>query len=104
MTLGSAEPESKIQGAVPGRFVFRAGILPFMTDQFLVLSRDSSGRDQKEQERDLQPGARRSVVGEFALPDVFDSLLAKGHKFVTVSELIEIQVAQKEPSASPTPR
>lgn len=44
-----------------------------------------------------------------AMPDVFDSLLAKGYKFVTVSDLIAMdkpapQVAQKEPSASPTPR
>jgi peptidoglycan-N-acetylglucosamine deacetylase len=44
-----------------------------------------------------------------AMPDVFDSLLSKGCKFVTVSELIAMdkpapQVAQKEPSASPTPR
>ena len=44
-----------------------------------------------------------------AMPDVFDSLLAKGYKFVTVSELIAMdkpapQVAHKEPSASPTPR
>ena len=44
-----------------------------------------------------------------AMPNVFDSLLAKGYKFVTVSELIAMdnpapQVAHKEPSASPTPR
>jgi peptidoglycan/xylan/chitin deacetylase (PgdA/CDA1 family) len=44
-----------------------------------------------------------------AMPNVFDSLLAKGYRFVTVSELIAMdksapQVAQREPSASPTPR
>lgn len=44
-----------------------------------------------------------------AMPEVFDSLLAKGYKLVTVSELIAMdrpapQVPQKEPSASPTPR
>ena len=44
-----------------------------------------------------------------AMPDVFDSLLANGYKFATVSELIAMdkpapQVAHKEPSASPTPR
>jgi peptidoglycan-N-acetylglucosamine deacetylase len=44
-----------------------------------------------------------------AMPGVFDSLIAKGYKFVTVSELIAMdnpapQVARKEPSASPTPR
>jgi hypothetical protein len=43
------------------------------------------------------------------MPEVFDSLLAKGYKFATVSELIAMdtpapQVAQKEPSASPAPR
>jgi peptidoglycan/xylan/chitin deacetylase (PgdA/CDA1 family) len=41
-----------------------------------------------------------------AMPDVFDSLLAEGYRFVTVSELIAMdkplpQVAHKEPSASP---
>jgi peptidoglycan-N-acetylglucosamine deacetylase len=44
-----------------------------------------------------------------AMPDVFESLLAKGYKFVTVSELIAMdkpapQVAHKEPSISPTPQ
>jgi peptidoglycan-N-acetylglucosamine deacetylase len=44
-----------------------------------------------------------------AMPGVFDSLLAKGYKFVTVSELIAMdkpaaQVAQKQPSASPAPQ
>jgi hypothetical protein len=43
------------------------------------------------------------------MPDVFDSLLAKGYKFVTVSELIAMdkparQVAQREPSTSPAPQ
>ena len=41
-----------------------------------------------------------------AMPDVFDSLLAKGYKFVTVSELIAMDkpARQREPSASPAPR
>jgi peptidoglycan/xylan/chitin deacetylase (PgdA/CDA1 family) len=44
-----------------------------------------------------------------AMPDVFDSLLARGYKFVTVSELIAMDkpaphVAQKEPSTQPAPQ
>ena len=41
-----------------------------------------------------------------AMPDVFDSLLAKGYKFVTVSELIAMDkpARQREPSTSPAPR
>jgi peptidoglycan-N-acetylglucosamine deacetylase len=45
-----------------------------------------------------------------AIPDVFDSLLAKGYKFVIVSvsedrdRQTATQVAQQEASASPTPR
>jgi peptidoglycan/xylan/chitin deacetylase (PgdA/CDA1 family) len=44
-----------------------------------------------------------------AMPDVFDSLIAKGYKFVTVSELIAMDkgpspMALDAPSASPTPR
>ena len=49
-----------------------------MTDQFLVLSRDSSGPDQKDQERDLQPGARPSVAGQFAFATRLAATLDKG--------------------------
>jgi peptidoglycan-N-acetylglucosamine deacetylase len=44
-----------------------------------------------------------------AMPDVFDSLIAKGYKFITVSELIAMdktqsQTAQNGPSVLPAPR
>lgn len=42
-----------------------------------------------------------------AMPEVFDALLAKGYKFVTVSELIAMdrpqQLVKKEPAPTPTP-
>jgi peptidoglycan/xylan/chitin deacetylase (PgdA/CDA1 family) len=75
-------------------------------------------RNSARVERQILAGARPGAIilshdihatTVAAMPDVFDSLLAKGYKFVTVSELIAMdkpapQVAHKEPSASPTPR
>jgi peptidoglycan/xylan/chitin deacetylase (PgdA/CDA1 family) len=74
-------------------------------------------RNSARVERQILAGARPGAIilshdihatTVAAMPDVFDSLLAKGYKFVTVSELIAMdkparQVAQREPSTSPAP-
>jgi len=74
-------------------------------------------RNSDRVERQILAGARPGAIilshdihatTVAAMPEVFDRLLAKGYKFVTVSELIAMdkpapQVARKEPSASPTP-
>ena len=38
-----------------------------------------------------------------AMPKVFDTLLAKGYKFVTVSELIAMDKGPAKPKAASTP-
>jgi peptidoglycan-N-acetylglucosamine deacetylase len=75
-------------------------------------------RNSARVERQILAGARPGAIilshdihatTVAAMPDVFDSLFAKGYKFVTVSELIAMdkparQVAQREPSTSPAPQ
>ncbi len=75
-------------------------------------------RNSARVERQILAGARPGAIilshdihatTVAAMPDVFDSLLTKGYKFVTVSELIAMdktprQVAQTEPSTSPAPQ
>ena len=75
-------------------------------------------RNSARVERQILAGARPGAIilshdihatTVAAMPDVFDSLLAKGYKFVTVSELIAMDkstrpVAQREPSTSPAPQ
>jgi peptidoglycan/xylan/chitin deacetylase (PgdA/CDA1 family) len=75
-------------------------------------------RNSARVERQIVAGARPGAIilshdihgtTVAAMPEVFDSLLGKGYKFVTVSELIAMdkpvpQEVQKEPGASPASR